>query len=210
MTTCTQKGADSLLQPNEYVDDCTQKGANKFNHCTKKGAQLVKIDYICTMIKPIVNKVKSNGTLVDTSTGEVLPEGTTVNVINEDLVIVHSDEYVVIDSKALIYILEHFTPVDYGRILKMANMTNGSYNILYVDRKVPHTDTTLMEELKYTRNKYADFMKRLYKGGVVYYINGVKDGVEFKHIMLNPHLARKRKTIAKDCLIYFDELVEKR
>jgi hypothetical protein len=210
MTTCTQKGADSLLQPNEYVDACTKKGANKFNHCTKKGAQHTKIDYICTMIKPIVNKVKSNGTLVDTSTGEVLPEGTTVNVINEDLVIVHSDEYVVIDSKALIYILEHFTPVDYGRILKMANMTNGSYNILYVDRKVPHTDTTLMEELKYTRNKYADFMKRLYKGGVVYYINGVKDGVEFKHIMLNPHLARKRKTIAKDCLIYFDELVEKR
>jgi len=161
------------------------------------------------MIKPIVTKKKSDGNLVDTTTGEILPIGTTVNVVNEDLVIVHSDEYVVIDSKALAYIVDNFTPVDYGRILKMANMTNGSYNILYYDRKVPHTDRSLMDELKYTRNKYADFMKRLYKNGVVYYISGVKDGVEFKHIMLNPHLARKRKTIAKDCLIYFNELNSK-
>ena len=161
------------------------------------------------MIKPIVTKKKSDGNLVDTTTGEVLPEGTTVNIVNEDLVIVHSDEYVVIDSKALAYIVDNFTPVDYGRILKMANMTNGSYNILYHDRKVPHTDRSLMDELKYTRNKYADFMKRLYKNGVVYYISGVKEGVEFKHIMLNPHLARKRKTIAKDCLIYFNELNSK-
>jgi hypothetical protein len=161
------------------------------------------------MIKPIVTKKKSDGNLVDTTTGEILPIGTTVNIVNEDLVIVHSDEYVVIDSKALAYIVDNFTPVDYGRILKMANMTNGSYNILYHDRKVPHTDRSLMDELKYTRNKYADFMKRLYKNGVVYYISGVKDGVEFKHIMLNPHLARKRKTIAKDCLIYFNELNSK-
>jgi len=159
------------------------------------------------MIKPIVKKKKLIGDMVDLTTGEVVPSGSTVNVIDEDLVIVHSDEYVVIDSKALNYILVNFSPVDYGRILKMANMTNGSYNILYVDRKVPHTDLSLMDELKYTRNKYSDFMKRLYKGGVIYYVSGVKDGVEFKHIMLNPHLARKRKTIAKDCLVYFDELL---
>ena len=159
------------------------------------------------MIKPIVKKKKLIGDMVDLTTGEVVPSGSTVNVVDEDLVIVHSDEYVVIDSKALNYILVNFSPVDYGRILKMANMTNGSYNILYVDRKVPHTDLSLMDELKYTRNKYSDFMKRLYKGGVIYYVSGVKDGVEFKHIMLNPHLARKRKTIAKDCLVYFDELL---
>lgn len=161
------------------------------------------------MIQKIVRKIKSDGSLIDVTTGEVLPAGTTVNIEDEDLVIIHSDEYVVIDSKALLYILDNFSATDYGRILKMANMTNGSYNILYQNRTVPHTDATLMEELKYTRNKYADFMKRLYKGGVIYYIKGVKDGVEFKHIMLNPHLARKRKTIAKDCLIYFDELKPK-
>jgi len=158
------------------------------------------------MIIPIVRKKKIIGSAVDTATGEIHVDVSSVNYVDKDLVIVHSDEYVIIDSNALAYIVDNFTPVDYGRILKMANMTNGSYNILYQQRTTPHTDTTLMDELQYTRNKYADFMKRLYKRGVVYYISGVKDGVEFKHIMLNPHLARKRKTIAKDCLIYFNEL----
>jgi hypothetical protein len=88
----------------------------------------------------------------------------------------------------------------------MADMTNGSYNILYQNRQIPHTDATLMGELKYTRNKYADFMKRLYRKSVISYIHTVKDGREMKYIMLNPNLARKRKTIDKNCLTYFDEL----
>lgn len=158
------------------------------------------------MIKKVVNKKKIKEDLVNPETGEILPAGSVVGVVDEDLVIIHSDEYVVIDSKALQYILGNFTPVDYGRILKMANMTNGTYNILHIDRIIPHTDITLMEDLKYTRNKYHDFMKRLYRKGIIYYLIGVKDGTEFKHIMLNPHLARKRKTISIDCLQHFDEL----
>jgi len=157
------------------------------------------------MNKPVVTKKKMSN-LVDMETGEVLPASTTVNVKDEDLVIVSSEEYVIIDSHALQYILSNFTHVDYGRILKMADMTNGTFNILYQDRKFPHTDATLMAELKYTRNKYADFMKRLYKKSVISYIYTVIDGKEYKYIMLNPNLARKRKTIDKTCLGYFDKL----
>jgi hypothetical protein len=158
------------------------------------------------MIKPVIRKSKLEKGIVDEATGEVLPQSTTVNVVDKDLVIVHSEEYVIIDSSALQYILQNFSPVDYGRILKMADMTNGSYNILYHNREIPHTDLTLMEQLQYTRNKYADFMKRLYRKSVISYIYTVKDGKEFKYIMLNPNLARKRKTIDKNCLTYFDEL----
>jgi transcription initiation factor IIE alpha subunit len=91
----------------------------------------------------------------------------------------------------------------------MADMTNGTFNILYHERMVPHTDASLMAELKYTRNKYADFMKRLYKKSVISYIHTVLDGKECKYIMLNPNLARKRKTIDKTCLAYFDKLENK-
>jgi hypothetical protein len=49
-------------------------------------------------------------------------------------------------------------------------------------------------------------MKRLYRKSVISYIHTVKDGKEMKYIMLNPNLARKRKTIDKNCLTYFDEL----
>jgi hypothetical protein len=162
------------------------------------------------MIRPIVRKVKLEKGVVDESTGEILPASTTVNIVDKDLVLVHSEEYVIIDSLALQYILQNFSPVDYGRILKMADMTSGVYNILYHNRKIPHTDASLMEQLQYTRNKYADFMKRLYRKSVISYIHTVKDGKEFKYIMLNPNLARKRKTIDKNCLTYFDELGTKR
>lgn len=175
-----------------------------------KGCNIQHYCYLCGMIKPIIRKTKLEKGVVDAATGEFLHESTTVNVVDQDLVIVHSDEYVIIDSSALQYILQNFSPVDYGRILKMADMTNGAYNILYHDRKVPHTDATLMAELNYTRNKYADFMKRLYRKSVISYILTVKDGKEFKYIMLNPNLARKRKTIDKNCLTYFDELGTKK
>lgn len=158
------------------------------------------------MIKPVVRKQKFEQGIVDMGTGEIIPQSTTVNVVDQNLVIIHSDEYVIIDSHALQYILQNFNPVDYGRILKMADMTNGPYNILYHNREIPHTDATLMGELKYTRNKYADFMKKLYRKSVISYIHTVKDGKEMKYIMLNPNLARKRKTIDKNCLAYFDEL----
>jgi hypothetical protein len=157
------------------------------------------------MTKAVVTKKKMSN-LVDMETGEVLAPDTTVNIKNEDLVIVNSEEYVIIDSSALQYILSNFSHVDYGRILKMADMTNGTFNILYQDRKFPHTDLTLMAELKYTRNKYADFMKRLYRKSVISYIYTVIDGKEYKYIMLNPNLARKRKTIDKTCLAYFSKL----
>jgi hypothetical protein len=39
-----------------------------------------------------------------------------------------------------------------------------------------------------------------------YYIYTMIDGKEYKYIMLNPNLARKRKTIDKTCLGYFDKL----
>lgn len=125
---------------------------------------------------------------------------------DDSLVIIDSKEYIIIDSKALSYILENFSTVDYGRILQMSDMTNGCYNILHKDKFTPHNDESLMKEIKYSRNKYLDFMKRLYDNGVVYYLKGKKNGVEFKHIMLNPYLARKRKTISQDCIQYFQEL----
>lgn len=162
------------------------------------------------MIKQIVRKTKLKQGVADVETGEILPKETTVNIVDDNLVLVCSSEYVIIDSHALQYILQNFSPVDYGRILKMADMTNGAYNILYHNRQVPHTDSSLMEELNYTRNKYADFMKRLYRKSVISYIYTVKDGKEFKYIMLNPNLARKRKTIDKNCLTYFDELGTKK
>jgi hypothetical protein len=165
------------------------------------------------MNKGKITKKKIDGDqFINKDTGELLssevPGVSSVSSIDRELMVMHSEEYVIIDSKALMYIQENFNPVDLGRILKMADMTYGEYNILY-NNGVPHNKETLMEELNYSRNKFANFLKRLEMKSVIYYIVGYVDGRKVKHIMLNPHLARKRKTIHRNCLVSFQPLTKK-
>lgn len=155
--------------------------------------------------KKKVTRKKVEGPVVDGATGEIVEGATSVNVVDQDLVIIDSDEYVIIDSQALQYIRDNFNAMDLGRILKMADMTYGEYNVLY-NGPIPHTSASLMEDLQYSRNKYANFMKRLEKKSIIYYIVGYTDGKKVKHIMLNPYLARKRKTIHKDCIRSFENI----
>ncbi len=164
-------------------------------------------------IRPIkTKKYIDPSNYVNTKTGEILSSETpgAEGVISEDtdMVEIHSDEYIIIDSKALDYILEHFTPVEYGRVLKMTNMVKGPFNTLYRSCNLPHTNQTLAEELDYTRAKYHTFMKKLYKKSIIYYFVGMNDGVEIRHILLNPHLARKRKTVSKECIQHFQNISE--
>lgn len=58
------------------------------------------------MIIPIVRKKKIIGSAVDTATGEIHVDVSSINYVDKDLVIVHSDEYVIIDSNALAYIVK--------------------------------------------------------------------------------------------------------
>lgn len=150
---------------------------------------------------------------VNVLTGESLAdekkEITSVNYKNEDLVILDSKEYVVIDSKAFQYIQKNFTPVEVGRITKMADMVKGCFNLLHDKESNPHTKDTLMQELDYTRNIFAEFMKKLYKKSVIYYMSGMKNGKDVTYIMLNPTLARKNKAFHRDCVSVFDDLTKR-
>jgi len=163
-----------------------------------------------TNMKSVYNKSKIDSSkYVNIETGikldDEIPDISFVSS-KTDLVIVHSDEYVIIDSKALAYIWTNFSHVDVGRIMKMSDMVSGSYNVLADENDNPHTKETLMIELDYARNKFALFMKKLYDKSVIYYIKGVKNRKEYTHVMLNPTLARKSKTVHKECLALFDDL----
>ena len=158
--------------------------------------------------KTTTTKIDGNQ-FVDKDTGETLesvaPGIRSIRQVDENLVIMDSDEYVIIDSGALAYIQENFSSTDLGRIMRMTDMTYGEYNVLY-NGQTPHTTTTLMEELEYSRNKFANFMKRLLMKSIIYYLEGYVDGKKKKHIMLNPHLARKRKTFNKQCITVFEDI----
>lgn len=139
------------------------------------------------------------------SLSDEMPGVSSVVQIDQEHVVMHSDEYVILDSKAMAYIAEHFSPTDLGRIMQMTDMTYGDYNILY-NGPTPHSRESLMDTLTYSRNKFANFMKRLEKKSIIYYITGYKDEKRVTYIMLNPHLARKRKTMHKECLNSFPDI----
>ncbi len=147
---------------------------------------------------------------VNTDTGETLasehPNITSLNSYHKDLVLINYDNYVMIASSALAFVVANFNTSEVGRITEMTDMVRGSFNILHIDEDNHHTEESLMITIDYSRNKFHDFMKKLLHKGIIYYVIGYKDKAPVKYILLNPYLARKSKTIHKDCLRYFQKL----
>lgn len=168
--------------------------------------------FVLMKTKPLTKKHKiDTSRYVNIDTGEPLqaeyPQLKNISTKDPDLVIMEYSEFVTIDSAAREYIEREFNRAECGRILQLCDMTYGFYNILHCKKtRDPHTKETLMGELDYTRNKFSDFLKKLLKKSIIYYITGYKDGQERTWIMLNPTLARKRVTIHRDCLLAFDDL----
>jgi hypothetical protein len=166
------------------------------------------------MIKQSYYKKKvSTEKYVNVETGELLASEynvTSLNIANEDLVIVSSEEYVIIDSKAIMYIEREFSTSEKAKIYQMINMVRGSYNLLYDNSTgKPHTKETLNEAIEYARNQFINFMKKLHEKSVIYYLVGYKNRRKCKWIMLNPTLARKQKTFHRDCLDVFTDLTKR-
>jgi hypothetical protein len=153
------------------------------------------------------------GSYVNIKTGEsLLDERPNISSVSEktNLVILHSKEYIVIDSKALDYVIRSFNRSDAFKIMEMADMVRTCYNVLF-DRKkdVPHSKESLMDELDVTQSKFEAFLRKLLLHNIIYYIVGVKNRRKIVHIMLNPTLARKSKALSKDCTSVFANLSEK-
>lgn len=166
------------------------------------------------MIKQSYQKKKiSSEKYVNIETGELLVSEysvTSLNITNKDVVIISSEEYVIIDSKAMRYIEREFSTSEKAKIYQMINMVKGSYNLLYDEvTGKPHTKETLNEAIVYARNQFAEFMKKLHQKSVIYYLVGYKNRRKCKWIMLNPTLARKQKTFSRDCIDVFTDLTKR-
>lgn len=153
---------------------------------------------------PYFKKVKALN-LVNENTGEIYPDGSTVNVAT-DLVIISYDEYVIFNSDALNYIRKNFKPAIFNIVMSMADMTQEELNVICDENRQPHNSKTLAIALEYSTTRYYKLMKILYSAGIIHYHIGFKDGVERKTILLNPYVARKRKTIHKSLSVLFSPL----
>lgn len=162
-------------------------------------------------ITPIKKKITVDLSKYHNSeTGELLTsalnENTTMNTQETtNLVTINSDDYAVIDSKALQVITGMVNNSDLANVLKMAVVTKTPLNIVY-NNNVPHTNETMQTYLQVkSESMYIQLIKRLMKAGILYQIKGLIHGEVRVCYLLNPFLSRKRKTIDAELTVIFSE-----
>jgi len=149
------------------------------------------------------------GQYVNLETGETLASEGVIVMRNEEtgLVTISSSEYANIDSVAFDYICGILNDADVAKVCKMAQMTKTALNLLYSRNNQPHSARTLQVALSIRSERmFFALIERLKRAGVIYVLDGLILGEVRKVYMLNPFLARKRKTIVDWVADKFGEL----
>ena len=144
---------------------------------------------------------------IDLATGEEIKGRVVVVKENEKMKAVKYEDFAAIDSQAMKKIRPFFNVAEIGRIMLLAQTLDSAYNVPHTPEGNFYSDEELMEYLEYTRNRYHDFMKKLVLHDVIQYLPVTVKGRSkkvAKLIMVNPHFAKKRKTIHIECLNKFN------
>ncbi len=146
---------------------------------------------------------------VNSDTGELLTselrrDKMVVTVTEEgNYVVITSDDYVVLDCKTVNYLSEALSRTEMNNILMMATDLKTPLNIIY-NGPQPHSNESLQRFLGYSsKSTFIKLLQKLIKEGVLYQIKGRISGEVRVIYMMNPFLARKRKTIDKEVFEVF-------
>jgi hypothetical protein len=138
---------------------------------------------------------------VNTDTGELLSseftkEKVSISVTEQgDYVILSSDDYVVLDSQTVKYLNTFLTKTEIASTLMMATDLKTPFNMVY-NGPFPHSNDSLQLFLGYnSKAMFLNLLQKLMKVGVLYQLKGRICGELRVVYMLNPYIARKRKTI---------------
>lgn len=123
-----------------------------------------------------------------------------------DLITISSDEYIVFDSKAMIFICSILSKPDVEKVFRMSNMVKTDCSILYQNNNTPHDTKSLSISLNFSQDELRRLIKRLVSANILAYTVCAPTGFTRKIYMLNPFLARKRKTIHCELQEIFSDL----
>ncbi len=150
---------------------------------------------------------------VNTDTGEILSseikQGISL-VLNKQTnqFIIDSDEYVTFDADAIYYLAEHLNAADRGKVMLLANMVKGDCCVLYQNNNHPHTPETLSVTFDMHIQKWYEFVRKMVKKNILAYCVCAPSGYLQKIYMLNPYIARKRKTINCELSHFFSDITK--
>ncbi len=146
-------------------------------------------------------------------TGETLSSELNNNVSisvkkNTNQFIINSDEYVVFDSAAILYLTNALSSTERGKIVTIANMVKGDCSVICQNNNHPHTPETLSVTLDMNLNKFYEFVRKMVKKGIIAYCMCAPSGYLQKIYMLNPYVARKRKVINCELNTFFRDVTK--
>ena len=151
---------------------------------------------------------------VNTATGELLTselrkDKMVVTVTEEgNYVVITSDDYVVLDCKTVNYLSEILSRTEMNNVLMMTTDLKTPLNIVY-NGPQPHSNESLQKFLGYSsKSTFIKLLQKLMKVGVIYQIKGNIAGEVRVIYMMNPFLARKRKTIDKEVFNVFNPFLK--
>lgn len=127
---------------------------------------------------------------------------------NTNQFIINSDEYVVFDSDAIHYLTNRLSTTERGKIVTIANMVKGDCSVICQNNNHPHTPETLSISFDMHIDKWYAFVRKMVKQGVLAYCVCAPSGYLQKIYMLNPYIARKRKTINCELNHFFRDITK--
>jgi hypothetical protein len=153
-------------------------------------------------------------TYVNTETGELLSSALgkdklSVSITEKgDYVVMSSDDYVVLDSETVRFLSNELSRSELSNVLLMATDLKTPLNLVY-NGPQPHSNESLQSFLGYSsRDKFFKLLKKLMELGVLYQIKGRISGELRVVYMLNPYIARKRKTIDNTVFNVFQTFIK--
>ena len=168
-------------------------------------------------VKPVTRqKAVDFSKYANIETGQEMQEelftGNVTVSVNEStgLSTISSSDYAVIDSDALLALMQVLNNSDLANVIKMAVVTKTPLNVIF-NGNIPHTNETLQKylELK-SEAMYINLIRRLIKIGVLYQIKGLIYGEVRVCYMLNPFLTRKRKQFESKVFEVFEQFRDKK
>lgn len=146
-----------------------------------------------------IKNVRRKATLEDALANSELMEemsknmtkGTKVNLtVETDLIEIHSENYMVVDTDVLEIVRKEISPIDYNRLFSLGVFLKTRYNILYNHTR-PFTVETLSEQLGVNADNTNKFIKRMTEKGIMAYTVCAPTGYLKKIYSINPQLIRR-------------------
>lgn len=162
-----------------------------------------------TAKKVKINKKIDPSQYVNVESGEILNseiKNLEMEVSQEiDRVMIHSDDYTIVDSRAMAFLKNHLNRSELGSLSIMSEDLKTPLNIVY-NNNIPHTNESLQTILGIASNSTFNLLiKKMMKFGILYQIKGNIMGRIRVIYMMNPFVARKRKHLDSNLLNVFKE-----